>query len=88
MVEIRNKRFQPLTLHLADSKRTVHLPPRGKVEVADADVSDEIRKAADKGSVALREQPAAKLAKPSKDASPVAPKASAPADGPDKKERK
>ena len=55
MIEIRNLKFQPLTLHLANSKRTVHLPPRGKAEVDDKDVSDEIHNAARRGFVALRD---------------------------------
>ena len=60
MVEIRNLKFQPLTLHLANSKRSVHMPPRGRTEINDNDVSTEIRRAAERGFVALREvRPAA-----------------------------
>jgi hypothetical protein len=55
MFEIKNLKFQPLTLHLANSKRSVHLPPRGTVEIAEGDVSEEIRQAANRGFVALRE---------------------------------
>ncbi len=73
MVEIRNLKFQPLALHLADSRRAVHLAPRGRAEVRDADVSDEIRNAAARGFVALRGL------KPAKQAKPAAPKAPAPA---------
>ena len=72
MIEIRNLKFQPLTLHLANSKRTVHLASRGKAEVDDKDVSDEIRNAARRGFVALRDlkparqtrTPVPKLAEP------------------------
>ena len=60
MVEIRNLKFQPLTLHLANSKRSVHLPPRGRAEIDEKDVSAEMRRAAERGFVALREvRPAA-----------------------------
>lgn len=55
MIEIRNLKFQPLTLHLANSKRTVHLAPRGKAEIDDKDVSDEIRNAARRGFIVLRD---------------------------------
>ena len=55
MVEIKNLKFQPLTLHLANSKRSVHLPPRGTAEIDEAEVSQEIRRAAERGFVALRE---------------------------------
>jgi hypothetical protein len=53
MVEIRNLKFQPLTLHLANSKRSVHLRPRGRTEIEDKDVSAEMRRAADRGFIAL-----------------------------------
>ena len=55
MVEIRNLKFQPLTLHLADSTRSVHLAPRGRTEIADGDVSEEIRRAAERGFLVLRD---------------------------------
>jgi len=55
MIEIRNLKFQPLTLHLANSKRTVHLASRGKAEIDEKDVSDEIRNAARRGFLALRD---------------------------------
>ena len=55
MVEIRNRKFQPLTLHLANSKRSVHLPSRGRTEIADNDVSAEMRRAAERGFITLRE---------------------------------
>ena len=55
MVEIKNLKFQPLTLHLANSKRSVHLAPRGTAEIEEGEVSQEIRRAADRGFLALRE---------------------------------
>jgi len=55
MIEIRNLKFQPLTLSLANSKRTTHLAPRGKAEVEAKDVSEEIRNAARRGFVTLRD---------------------------------
>jgi len=64
MIEIRNLKFQPLTLHLANSKRTVHLASRGKAEIDDRDLSDEIRNAAQKGFLALRELKRARQSKP------------------------
>ncbi len=54
MVEIKNLKFQPLTLHLADSTRSVHLAPRGTAEIDDADISAEIRRAAERRFIALR----------------------------------
>jgi len=84
MVEIRNLKFQPLTLHLANSKRTVHLPPRGTTEINDNDVSTEIRRAAERGFVALREvRPAAA---PAKTPTPAPPKPAPPAKAEPKKE--
>ena len=65
MVEIRNLKFQPLTLHLANSKRTVHLASRGKAEIDDRDVSVEIRNAAQKGFLTLREMKKVRQQKPS-----------------------
>ena len=53
MVEIRNLKFQPLTLHLANSKRSVHLRPRGRTEIDEKDVSAEMRRAADRGFIVL-----------------------------------
>ena len=89
MIEIRNLKFQPLTLHLANSKRTVHLASRGKAEIDDKDVSVEIRNAAQKGFLALRElkkhRPAKTVTPPKPDTSVQPPKANAP--GKDKKER-
>jgi len=64
MVEIRNLKFQPLALHLANSKRSVHLPPRGRTEIEEKDISVEMRRAAERGFIVLREsRPAATPAK-------------------------
>ena len=93
MVEIRNLKFQPLTLHLANSKRTVHLASRGKAEIDDRDVSVEIRNATQKGFLTLREMKKVRQQKPSapKPETPAHPlKAAAPdkgtSDGKNKKE--
>ena len=92
MIEIRNLKFQPLTLHVANSKRSVHLAARGKVTVDAKDVSAEIRGAAQKGFVALRELKPSRPAAGSKRAPavPAEPKAPAKPDvttAKDKKER-
>ena len=55
MIEIRNLKFQPLTLHLANSKRSVHLASRGRTEIDEKDVSAEMRRAAERGFITLRE---------------------------------
>ena len=77
MVEIRNLKFQPLALHLANSKRSVHLPPRGRTEIDERDVSHEMRRAAERGFIVLSEakapKPAADVAKPKLAARPQAP---------------
>ena len=90
MIEIRNLKFQPLTLHLANSKRTVHLAPRGKAEVDDKDVSDEIRNAARRGFVALRDLKPARqtrtpVPKPAEPPLPAKSKSAAKDDPKDKK---
>ena len=84
MVEIRNLKFQPLTLHLANSKRSVHLRPRGRTEIEDKDVSAEMRRAADRGFIALRE--ARPSAAPAKAAPPGPAKPAPPAKTVPKKE--
>lgn len=45
MLLLKNLLFQPLTLHLADSTKSVHLGPRGKETIRDKDLSKEINKA-------------------------------------------
>jgi len=70
MVEIRNLKFQPLTLHLANSKRSVHLGPRGRTEIEDKDVSAEMRRAAERGFITLREV----ATKPALPAAPTIPR--------------
>ena len=92
MVEIRNLKFQPLTLHMADSQRTVHLAPRGRIEIAEKDVSEEMRGAAQKGFIALQERASVKDAPLRRPEPTPAPKAKAAAqaetgDSKDNKER-
>ena len=88
MVEIRNLKFQPLTLHLAESKRTLHLPPRGKTEIRSTDVSEEIKKAQQKGFVALKEQAPPKPAKTSQSETTAPSASKGSTEAKDKKERK
>lgn len=45
MIEIRNSLFQPLTFQLAGEKRGLHLGPRQRKTIDDAQVSDEMRTA-------------------------------------------
>jgi DNA-binding protein len=54
MLEIKNLLFQPLTLHLADSNKSIHLAARGKAVIKDKDLSREIRKAQAKGWISLK----------------------------------
>ncbi len=54
MLEIKNLLFQPLTLHLADSNKSIHLSARGKATIKDKDLSQEIRKAQAKGWVSVK----------------------------------
>jgi hypothetical protein len=53
MIEITNRLFQPLTLQ-ASTGVGVHLPPRGRVTVAEADVSEAMRRAAQRGFILLQ----------------------------------
>jgi hypothetical protein len=52
MTVVINKLFQPLTYQIA-SGAGLHLPPRGRVEVPDNQVSEEMRRAAQRGFIAL-----------------------------------
>lgn len=52
MIDITNKLFQPLTYQLADGTG-LHLPPRGCATVSDRQVSAELRRAAQRGLIAL-----------------------------------
>ena len=54
MLEIKNFLFQPLTLHLADSNKSIHLSARGKATIKDKDLSQEIKKAKTKGWVSVK----------------------------------
>ena len=84
MVEIRNLKFQPLTLHLANSKRSVHLRPRGRTEIDEKDVSAEMRRAADRGFIVLSEAKSQTVSV--KSPPPAAPRPAAPAKTEPKKE--
>ena len=53
-IEIKNLLFQPLCLHLAgDGSKSLHLNPREKRVIQTEEVSDEIRRAEKRGSIAL-----------------------------------
>ena len=56
MIEITNTLFQPLTLQ-ATSGTGIHLAPRGRVTIADAEVSEEMRRAARRGFIRLQPAP-------------------------------
>ena len=56
MIEITNTLFQPLTLQ-ATSGTGIHLAPRGRVILADAEVSEEMRRAARRGFIHLQPTP-------------------------------
>ena len=55
MLEIKNLLFQPLVLHLADSTKSIHLKSREKVTIKDKDISQEIKKAQNKGWISIKE---------------------------------
>ncbi len=55
MLEIKNLLFQPLSLHLKDSNKSIHLVSRGKVAIQEKDLSQEIKKAQSKGRISIRE---------------------------------
>jgi len=52
MIVVINKLFQPLTYQTA-SGAGLHLPPRGRIELPDSQVSEELRRAAQRGFIAL-----------------------------------
>jgi hypothetical protein len=54
MIEITNTLFQPLTLQ-ATSGAGVHLPPRGRLQIPETDVSEEMRRAARRGFIRLQQ---------------------------------
>ena len=54
MLEIKNLLFQPLTLHLVDSTKSVHLGSRGKVTVKEKDLSQEIKRAQTRGWISVK----------------------------------
>ena len=53
MTEIKNLLFQPLTFHRAGKDEGLHLNPRERKEIPDADVSEEMRLAAKRRFIAL-----------------------------------
>ncbi len=53
MIEIHNLLFQPLTFHLSGDVRGIHLGSRERKTIADDQLSDEIRAAADRGLVTI-----------------------------------
>ncbi len=55
MLEIKNLLFQPLTLHLADSNKTIHLTSRGKTTIKEKYLSQEIKNAQSKGWISIKE---------------------------------
>jgi hypothetical protein len=56
MIEITNTLFQPLTLQTTTGIG-VHLAPRGRATINDAEVSEEMRRAARRGFIRLQSAP-------------------------------
>ena len=56
MIEITNTLFQPLTLQTTTGVG-VHLAPRGRASITEADVSEEMRRAARRGFIRLQPAP-------------------------------
>jgi len=52
MTVVINKLFQPLTYQTA-SGAGLHLPPRGRIELPESQVSEELRRAAQRGFIVL-----------------------------------
>jgi hypothetical protein len=53
VIEIKNLLFQPLTFHLAEGGRGLHLNPRERRTLNEADISPEIDVGAKRGFVSL-----------------------------------
>ncbi|MEI7834084.1 MAG: hypothetical protein WCJ56_12920 [bacterium] len=53
MTVVINKLFQPLS-YQTSSGAGLHLPPRGQIELADKQVSEEMRRAAQRGFIVLQ----------------------------------
>ena len=72
MIEIKNLLFQPLTLRRSGGGG-LHLGPREKAKLPEADVSEEMKRAEARGLVALKpaEDPAAPGEEPSDGANPA-----------------
>jgi len=56
MIEITNTLFQPLTLQTTTGVG-VHLAPRGRATLNDAEISEEMRRAARRGFIRLQPAP-------------------------------
>lgn len=69
MIALTNKLFQPLTLQ-ASSGTGIHLPPRGRVTVTDAEVSEEMRRMARRGFISLQPVATETSASPADTATP------------------
>ena len=54
MLEIKNLLFQPLTLHLVDSNKSIHLSSRDKATIKEKDLSQEIKRAQVRGWVSIK----------------------------------
>lgn len=52
MLEIKNLQFQPLTLH-QNGNKSLHLGPREKAHIAEADLSAEISTAQKRGLISI-----------------------------------
>jgi hypothetical protein len=56
MLQMKNLLFQPLTLHLADSNKSIHLASRGTTTIKDKELSQEIKRAQAKGWISIKEE--------------------------------
>lgn len=54
MIEIKNQMFQPLTFHLAAGGKSLHLKPRERRQIADAELSPEIEMAEKRGFLTIK----------------------------------
>ena len=54
MLELKNLLFQPLTLHLANSTKSIHLGSRDKVAIKEKDLSQEIKRTQAKGWISVK----------------------------------
>lgn len=54
MIEVTNTLFQPLTLQTT-SGVGMHLSPRGRLQISESDISEEMRRAARRGFIRLQQ---------------------------------